>query len=66
MKNDRKSMMDQPRMWITDVGPSDLDGYEGEDGDDADVDEEEDGSQADHGSTQNVEDGGHSTRECED
>ena len=37
-----------------DLGPSDIDGYEREDGDDAD--EEEDASQADDGSTQNVED----------
>jgi len=42
------------------------DGYEGEDGDDADADVEEDALQADDGSTQNVEDWGHSTRECED
>jgi hypothetical protein len=40
-----------------DLGTSDLDGYEGEDGDDADVDadQEEDASQVDDGSTQNVE-----------
>jgi len=38
------------------LGPSDLDCYEGEDGDDADADEEEEASQADDGSTQNVED----------
>ena len=43
-------------MWRTDLGPSDVDGYEGEDGDDADVYEEEEASQADDGSTQNVED----------
>jgi len=34
----------------------DVDGYEGEDGDDVDTDEEEEASQADDGSTQNVED----------
>jgi len=45
---------------------SDVDGYEGEDGDDVDADEEEEASQADDGSTQNVEDWGHSTRACED
>jgi hypothetical protein len=41
-----------------DLGTSDVDGYEGEDGDDADADadEEEEASQADDGSTQNVED----------
>jgi len=38
---------------------SHVDGYEGEDGNDADVDEEEEASQADNGSTQNVEDWGH-------
>jgi len=36
-------------------GTSDVDRYEGEDGDDADVDEEEEALQADDGSTQNVE-----------
>jgi len=41
-----------------DLGTSDVDGYEGEDGDDADADadEEEASSQVDDGSTQNVED----------
>jgi hypothetical protein len=43
-------------MWRTDLEPSDVDGYEGEDGDNADADEEEEASQADDGSTQNVED----------
>jgi hypothetical protein len=43
-------------MWSTDLGPSDVDRYEGEDGDDADADEEEEASQADDGSTQNMED----------
>ena len=40
------------------LGTSDVDGYEGEDGEDADADadEEEEASQADDGSTQNVED----------
>jgi hypothetical protein len=37
----RKSKMDQRRMWRTDVGPSDVDGYEGEDGDHADADADE-------------------------
>ena len=59
-------MMDQRRMWRPDLGPSDVDGYEGEDGDDADADEEEEPSQTDNGSTQNVEDWGHSTRQCEE
>jgi hypothetical protein len=41
-----------------DLGTSDVDGYEGEDGDDADgdADEEEEALQADDASTQNVED----------
>jgi len=41
-----------------DLGPSDVDGYEGDDGDDgdADADEEEESSQVDDGSTHNVED----------
>jgi hypothetical protein len=65
-KKHRKPMMDQRRMWRTDLGPSDVDGYEGEDGDDVDADEEDEASLADDGSTQNVEDCGHSTRECED
>ena len=37
-----------------------IDGYEDEDGDKADVDHKEEASQADDGSTQNVEDWGHS------
>jgi len=55
-KNHRMSRVDQRRMWRTDLGPSDVDGDEGENGDDADADEEEEASQADDGSTQNVED----------
>jgi len=45
-------------MWRIDLEPSDVDGYEGEDGDDADADadEEEEAMQVDDGSTQNVED----------
>jgi len=43
-----------------DLGTSDVDGYEGEDGEDADAHEEEEASHADDGSTQNVEDCGHS------
>jgi len=55
-------------MWRIDLGPSDVDGYEGEDGDDADADadDEEEASQVNDGSTQNVEDSWHSTRQCED
>jgi len=49
-----------------DLRTRDVDVYEGADGDDADDDEEEEASQADDGSTQNLEDSGHSTRECED
>jgi len=61
-----------PRQWAAtkleslDLATSDVDGYEGDDGDDADEDEEEEASLADDGSTHNVEDCGHSTRECED
>jgi hypothetical protein len=39
-----------------DLGTSDVNGYDGEDGAIADVDEEEDASQGDDASTQNVED----------
>ena len=39
-----------------DLGTSDVDGYEGEDGDDAYADEEEEALQANHESTQNLED----------
>jgi hypothetical protein len=55
-KTHRKLMMDQCRMLRTDLGPSDVDGYEGEDDDDADADEEGEASQADDGSMQNVKD----------
>jgi hypothetical protein len=57
-KKHRKSMMDQRRMLRIDLAPSDVDGYEGEDGDhvDADADEEKEASQVDDGSMQNVED----------
>jgi len=61
-----KWMMHQRRIWRTDLGPSDADGYEGKDGDAADADEEEEASHSEAGSTQNVEDWGHCTRECED
>jgi len=58
MKKHRKSMMYQGRMWRTDLGPSDVDRYESEDGNDADADadEEEESSQVDDRSMQNVED----------
>jgi hypothetical protein len=55
-KKHRKSLMDQRTMWRINLGPSDVDRYEGEDGDDADTDQEEKASQADDGSTQNVDD----------
>jgi hypothetical protein len=48
-KKHHKLMMNQRRMWRTDLGPSDVDGYEGEDGDDAAAGEEEETSQADDG-----------------
>jgi hypothetical protein len=54
-QNHSKSMMEQRRMWRTDLGPSDVDGYEGEDGDDENADEEEEALPANHGSTQNLE-----------
>ena len=38
------------------LGTSDVDGYDGDYGDDMDTDEEEEASLADDGSTQNVED----------
>jgi hypothetical protein len=63
-KKHRKPMIDQCRMWRPDLEPSDVDRYEGEDGDNADADVKEVASQADDGSMQNVEDSGHSTREC--
>jgi len=46
-----------------DLGTSDVDRYEG---DDADADEETAASEADDGSMQDLEEWGHSTRECED
>jgi len=49
-----------------DQGTSDFGRYEGDDCDDADADEEDEASQADDGSMQNVEDWGHTTREWED
>jgi len=55
-KKNRKPMMDQRRMWRTDLGPSDVNGYEGEDGINGDADEEEEASQANDELTQNVED----------
>ena len=55
-KKHRKPMMDQRRMWRTDLGTSDVDGYECEDGDDAGTDAEAESPQADDGSTQNLED----------
>jgi len=44
---------------------SNFDGYAGDDGNDADVDEEEEPSQANDGLMQNLEEWGHRTRECE-
>ena len=48
-----------------DLGASDVDRYEGEESDTADADEEQDASQADDRSTQNLTDWAHTTRECE-
>jgi len=50
-----KPMMDQCRLQRTDLGTSDVDGYECEDGDNADTDEEDDALHADDGLMQNVE-----------
>jgi len=65
---DDGSMQNVKDWWHSrfDLETSDGDGYECEDGEDADTDEEEEASQADDGSTQNVEDWEHSTRVCED
>ena len=49
-----------------DLETSDVDGYERDDGNDADADQGKQASQADDGSTQNLDDWGNSTRECED
>jgi len=49
-----------------DLGTMDMDGYEGDDGDDQNVDGDEEPLQADDGSTQIVENWGHSPRKCED
>jgi hypothetical protein len=66
-KKHHKIMINQRRMWRTDLGTFDVDGYECRDGGYAEKDEEEEEvSQANDGSTQNVKDSGHSTRECED
>jgi len=53
-------------MWRTDLGPSNVERYAGEDSDDAGADEEEEALQANDGSTQNVEDWRHGTRQCDD
>jgi len=48
-----------------DLGTSDVDGYEGEDRNVADKDEDEEASHVDDGSTQNIEDWGHSRVDLE-
>ena len=55
-KKHRKLMIDLRRMWRTDLGTSDGNGYECENGDDVDMDAKEEALQANNGSTQNVED----------
>ena len=55
-KKHRKPLMDQRRILRTDLGSSDVDGYECEDGNDPDADEEHEALPPDDGSTQNVED----------
>jgi hypothetical protein len=52
----RKPMMDQCSMARTDLGTSDVEESEGDDGDDADTDAEEETLEADDVSTQNVAD----------
>jgi len=51
-----------------DLGTSDVNRYAGDGGDDADedADEEQEATQADDGSTQTVEDWGHTTRQWEE
>jgi hypothetical protein len=51
-----RPIIDQCRMRRTEGIVGDVDGYECEQCDDADPDEEEEASQADDGSTQNVDD----------
>jgi hypothetical protein len=46
-KKHHKPMIDQRRMWRTDLGPNDVYGFQREDGDDADAHEEEETLQAD-------------------
>jgi len=53
----QRSVTDLERFYLA---TSDLNAYESEDGDDAYADEEDEAFQADDGSTQNVEDWGHS------
>jgi len=70
-KSDANPTAGRPRRATTelerfDLGTSVVDRYGGEDGNDADADEDEEASQAYDGLTQTVEDRGHSTRECED
>jgi hypothetical protein len=48
-KNHCKSMMDQHRISRIQLGPCDVDGNEGEDGENVDADAEEQSSQADDG-----------------
>jgi len=63
-KKHLQPMMDQRRLWTTEG--SVLESVRIGHGYDADVDDDEEASLADDGSTQNVEDGGKSTGECED
>jgi len=49
-----------------DLGANAVERYSGDDGDNAHLDEKEEASQADDGSTQNLEDSRHCTREYED
>jgi hypothetical protein len=52
----RMPMINHCRMWSTAWGTGDVEGYKCEDDDDADTDSEEEASQPNAGSMQNVED----------
>jgi len=56
---------DWEHSWF-DLETSNVNEYEGDDGDNAEEEKDEEASQADDGSMQNVEDSGHSSGECED
>jgi hypothetical protein len=65
-QNHCELIMDQYRMWRTDLGLCDVDRYICMNGNNANADEEKAASQVHDGSSQNLEVSGHSNRECED